>query len=184
MNIKRSLLVATAASAIGTASIVGLASAADGASTNGTTLVDRVAQHFNLSKDEVQKVFNEDHSARQAERETQYEARLTQAVKDGKLTEDQKTKILTKHKELVQQMESKRSQMEADRQAMAGKTEAERQALRQQHKTEMDTRRQAISDWEKANNIPSGYLFGGPGGHGGMMGGHGHGGPGGPGEAF
>ncbi|TAK89227.1 hypothetical protein EPO04_03990 [Patescibacteria group bacterium] len=173
MRVRKTMVAAGAATVIGLGSMVGVASAQT--STTGTSLVDKISQRFNVDKNEVQKVFDEDHTAREAEREQRYEQRLTQAVKDGKLTEDQKAKILAKHKELEAQMEQKRGSMKAERDAMDGKTEAERQQLMEQRKAEMDKLKSDIEAWEKANGIPTGYLMmGGPGG--GMRG---HGGPGG-----
>jgi exonuclease VII large subunit len=176
MRIKRSLLAGAAVSALSVASIAGIASAAADA-TSSTSLVDKVAQHFNLNKDEVQKVFDEDKSSHQAEMETRYEQRLTQAVTDGKLTADQKSKILAKHKELKAQMEAKHTNKQGERQSMDRKTDAEREALMTARKAEMNKQRAEIEQWEKDNNIPSGYLFGGGGG---MMIRHGGGGPGEP----
>ncbi len=175
MQIKKTALVAVAASAIGLLSIAGIASAA----SPSTSLVDKLAQKFNLDKTQVQKVFDEDRASHQAEHEASYEARLAQAVKDGKITEAQKTKILAKHKELQTEMEKNRAGMEAEHQSMETKTDAERKVAMEQHRTEMDAKRAEIEAWEKANNIPSGYLMGGPGG---MMHGGGHhgSGPGGP----
>lgn len=175
MQLKRTMVAAGAATVIGAASMAGIANAAQ--TSTSSSLVDKIAQRFNVDKNEVQKVFDEDRSSRQAAMEQRYEERLTQAVKDGKLTEDQKSKLLAKHKELKAAMESKRDSMKAERESMESKTEAERQAAMQQRKAEMDQQKADIEAWEKANNIPSGYLMmGGPGGRG-----HGFGGPGGQG---
>lgn len=166
MQLRSKLVAAGAATTIGLASFVGVASA----QTESTSLVDKLSQRFNIDKSEVQKVFDENKTQHQAERQQRSEAHLSQAVKDGKLTEEQKSKILAKQKELMSAMDSKRESMKSQRVAMANKTEAERQQLMEQHRTEMDKQRSEIENWEKQNNIPSGYLgLGGPGG------GHGHG---------
>lgn len=176
MQVRKTLVAAGAVTAIGAATMVGVAQAAT--TTSSDSLVDKISTRFNVDKSEVQKVFDEDRTARQAEMEQRYEARLTQAVKDGKLTEDQKTKLLAKHKELKAQMQKQHESRKAEREAMAGKTEAEREALMEQRKTEMDKQKSEIEAWEKANGIPTGYLGfgmhmkgGGPGGHGGPGGG-------------
>ena len=44
---------------------------------------------FNLSKDEVQKVVDEQHATMQAERETQVKADVAKLVTDGKITQAQ-----------------------------------------------------------------------------------------------
>lgn len=140
---------------------VGVALAQQG---SGTTLAERIASQFNLNKDDVQKVIDQDRSDHRAEREKQYEERLQKAVDEGKLTSEQRDKILAKHKELE-------TDREAQRDTMQGKTEQER---RDAMKTKLDE----LKQWEKDNNIPSGYLMphDGPGGHGKGRGmGHGRG---------
>lgn len=171
-RVKKSLAVAGVASGIALAGITGsgMVSAASDTSSTGSaangsggisSLVDKLASKFNLNKSEVQAVFDEDRSAREAERQQQVEERLTQAVTDGKITEEQKTKILAKLKEI-------KADMEANRDTMKDKTAEERKA-------EMDTKRTELETWANDNGIPVEYLrlgMGGPGGHGG---------PGGPG---
>lgn len=161
-----------AASILGVTVLTGAALAATESATGGTRLSEKVAQKFNLNKDEVQKVFDEDRSQREAERETRYEARLDQAIKDGKLTEEQKTKLIAKHKELKATRDAKRQQMESDRSSFEAKGESERQKIMEQRKTEIDAQRAEIESWEKANGIPTGYLMKGERGMG----------PGGPGS--
>lgn len=80
--------------------------------------------------------------------------RLAQAVKDGKLTQDQADKITAKLKEL-------KTQREAERDSMKDKTDEER-------KTAMEAKKTELEKWAKDNNIPLEYLrsLGGPGGHG------------------
>lgn len=166
MEFKKAIAVAAVVSMVGLASVAGLASA----QASNNSLVDKIAQKFNLDKSEVQKVFDEDRSAREAGREQRYEERLTRAVKDGKLTEDQKTKILAKHKEFEAQRNKLHDEMMAEKETVDSKTEAERENLREEHRAEMEKLRSDIEAWEKANSIPSGYLLGGGMGHG-----HGHG---------
>lgn len=73
--------------------------------------------------------------------EARYEERLNQAVKDGKLTEEQKTKILAKHKELMKEIEADREANKGKREDFQNKTEAERKALMEQRKAEMDKKK-------------------------------------------
>lgn len=155
MIIKKSLVIAGTVASIGLASITGLGLAsAQSSTTGGSTLVDKIAAKFNLNKADVQKVFDEDHAAHEAEMQQKQADRLAQAVKDGKLTQDQADKITAKLQEL-------QTQREANRTAMEGKTNAERKAA-------MDAERTALEQWAKDNNIPLEYLrgLGGPGGHG------------------
>lgn len=141
---------------VGVASIAGIGMASAAATTNGqSTLVDKLVAKFHLNKDDVQKVFDEDRASHQAEREQKMKARLDQAVKDSKITQDQEDKLIAKLKE----MESQRS---ANRDAMKDKTEEERKAA-------MDKERADFKQWLSDNKIPE-DLVPGPMGHGHRMG--------------
>lgn len=74
-------------------------------------LVDKIATKFGLEKDDVQAVVDEDRNEyeakmkesreeRQAEMEALFEESLNKEVADGKITQEQKTLILEKRKEL------------------------------------------------------------------------------------
>lgn len=175
MKIRKSILIASAATVVGL-SALGATALAQSNNTNHGSLIDKITQKFNLNKDEVQKVFDQDKTDRQAAMEASYEDRLAQAVKDGKLTEEQKSKILAKHKELMAQFEARREANKDKRDEFENMTEAERQKAIEARKAEMNKLKSDIEAWEKANNIPTGYLMMGPGGHGGHRG---HGGFGG-----
>jgi ATP/maltotriose-dependent transcriptional regulator MalT len=139
----------------------GLAQAAGSNDGTGQTLADRIASHFHLSKGDVQKVIQQDRQSHEAQRQQRLEQRLDTAVKQGKLTEAQKTLILNKLKEL-------QSQHEQAKQQPGGKTAAERQAY-------MKQQRQQLEQWAKDNNIPLQYLRppgGSRGPHGPPAGGH------------
>ncbi len=110
-----------------------------------TSLVDKLAQKFNLNKSDVQKVFDEDRTAHDAERQQHMDERLTQAVKDGKLTQAQADAIKSKMAEMKTYMDS-----------LKDKTEQERHDAM---KTKMDE----LKAWAAENNIPDGYM---PMGHG------------------
>lgn len=118
------------------------------------SLVQMIASKFGLKTADVQSVVDQHRQQMQAKHETNYEARLTQLVKDGKITEAQKQLILTKHKEL----ETKR---EENRNKMKDMTPEQRKAAMQAEKTEIET-------WAKQNNIDVKYLFGGDMGRWGM----------------
>jgi hypothetical protein len=157
LNIKKPLLVLGAVTSIGLAGMTGLgvASAASG-SSSGDTIIDKIASKFNLNKDDVRAVFDEERSEREAEHQQKVEERLSKAVKEGKLTESQKVKIIAKLAEL-------KAEREADRDAMKGKTTEECRAIMQQ-------KREELRQWAKGNGISLTYLhfgFGGPHGHGG-----------------
>lgn len=160
---KKSLLVVGSVTSIGLASAVGIgvaSAATDTANHNSSSLVDRLASKFDLKKSDVQAVFDQDRSEREAQRQAQLEKELTQAVTDGKLTSAQKDTILAKQKEV-------KAAMQADRDSMKDKTAAERKAA-------MDQKRTDLENWAKENNIPTEYLRyvmgGGHGPHGNNMG--------------
>ena len=117
--------------------------AAQSQTTGQTSLVDKIASRFNLNKDDVKKVFDEDRTAHEAEREVAMKTRLDQAVKDGKLTQTQEDKLIAKHKEL-----------ETFRLSIKDKTEEERH-------TAMKTKMDEFKQWAKDNSIP--YEFARPG---------------------
>lgn len=120
--------------------------------SNSNSLVDKLSSKFNLNKSEVQKVFDEEHTARAAEHKQKLEERLTQAVKNGKITEDQKGKILAKFDE-----------EKTFRDSLKDKSEDERKAAMKQHRLDMQ-------QWAADNDIDLRMIHLGPhgGGHPGM----------------
>jgi hypothetical protein len=126
------------------------ADAASG-STNSSSIVEKIASKFNLSKDEVATVFKEDRAARQAERETNQAERLATAVSDGSLTQAQADYITTVRAEIKMLIESASSGSDND-------------TTREQIKTKMD----ALRTWANDNNVDKKYLGGGH--HGGPKG--------------
>ncbi len=145
MVTKKSLLVAGVVSTIGlAASTAGMVSAATSSSASPHDgLVGKIAERFNLDKTEVSKVFEEDRAAHEAEHKVKMEERLSQAVTDGKLTEDQKTKILAKMEELKNNRPT--------REEMQSKTP-------EQMHTEMEQKRTEIEQWAKDNDIPEEFV--------------------------
>lgn len=160
---RKQLAVLGIVTAVGTTGVIGAGVANAATNTDSSTdpmssLVSKIASKFNLNKDEVQRLFDEQRSARQTEREQEVKDELAQLVKDGKLTQDQADKLTAKRTELKKEREAVRT---------SGSTET-RDAM----KTEMDTRRTQLETWAKENGIDTTYLrfvFGGS---------HGRGGPG------
>ncbi len=114
---------------------------------SGSSLVQMLAQKFNLNPSDVQAVFDQNRADRQAQMQEKFKANLDQAIKDGKLTTDQENLILAKHKELQDNRAA-----EAD--SSKNMTPMERQAARQKE-------RQDLADWAKTNDIDTQYFFGG-----------------------
>lgn len=143
---------------------MGLASAATATSTNPQqSIIDKLVSKFNLNKEEVQKVFDQDRAEHQAAREAEVKTKLDSLVKEGKLTQAQEDKLIAKAKEM-------QSQREANRESFKDKTEAERKAAFEKERT-------AFTTWLSDNGIAEEYgrlIMGGPGGRGGPDG------PGGP----
>jgi ABC-type glycerol-3-phosphate transport system substrate-binding protein len=117
---------------------------AQNTSSGQQTIVQKLAQRFNLSESDVQAVFDEDRAAHHAQMQAQFEAKLSADVQAGKLTEEQKQKIIAKMNELHQQ----RQKSTMDFKSM---TPAEHQAQHQKVKTELE-------QWAKDNGIDPQYL--------------------------
>ncbi len=158
---KKKLLIAATVATIGLSSIgVGAVSAATDTSSNGrASVVDKLVAKFGLNKSDVQAVFDENRTEREAERLTNLQEKLATAVKDGTLTQKQSDAIVAKYKEL-------QSAREANRDKFEDMTSDERKAA-------MEAERTAFEKWKTDNNIPDVYVrFIRFGGHG-----HGLGGP-------
>lgn len=135
---------------IGAASIsaTGIASAATN-SSRGNSLVEKIATRFNLNKEDVQKVFDEERESHKKEHESKINDRLDLAVKDGKLTQEQADKLKAK----LEQLQTER--------------ENNRQKGSKPDKTEMKQKMDDLKKWLKDNNIPEEYgmPMGGDRGH-------------------
>ncbi len=97
------------------------------------SVVQKLADQFDLNKDEVEDVFEQHRKERREMREERRMERLDDAVKNGKITEEQKALILEKRKELQKEAVEKRGEF-------------------RKHREEM-------RKWAKDNNIDL-YLFG------------------------
>lgn len=157
MNIGKPLLATAAIAAI---SIGGYATSAyalsDSSSTEGTSIVDKIAAKFNLNKDEVQAVFTADRAEHMAERKANQAEQLAIAVTNGDLTQAQSDYITN----ALAEIETLRGN------SAPGDVN---DTVHEQIKTKMDT----LRDWAEKNNIDSKYI--GHGGHHGGFGGMGRG---------
>lgn len=154
--------------AIGIASTVGLAGVAGVGMANAATertnpqdgLISAIASKFSLKKDDIQKVFDEQRTAHEKERETKINEELAQLIKDGKLTQAQ-----------VDALKAKRSELQKEREASRDEV---KDKTRDEVKAKMDAKRTELENWASSQGIDNTYLryiFGG---------GHGMGGPGDP----
>lgn len=133
----------------------GFVSAQD--TTGPNSLVAAIAAKFNLNQTDVQAVFDEERTKHEEEMKTQTEAKLTQAVTDGKITEAQKQAIIAKMTEMHNNRPNKDD--------FKNLTQEQRKAQMDQKKTEMDS-------WLSQNGLTQETfreLMGGPKGHGGRM---------------
>jgi polyhydroxyalkanoate synthesis regulator phasin len=145
--VKKSLLVGGVLGTVGLSSLVGIGAVSAASSNNGRSdLVDKIASTFSLNKDDVQKVFDEERTAHQAERKAKVSARLQKLVDKGTITAEQKTAIEAK-------LEEMRAKREAEHGTMKDLTPAERKAKRKQNKAEMEA-------WAKQEGIDLAKLKG------------------------
>ena len=158
---------AVAAVGLGSLGSVGIANAATKTNTNPQqSLIEKLATTFKLNKDDVKKVFDEEHASRQAEHTADMKTKLDAAVKAGTINQDQEDKIIAKAAEL-------QKTRQADMDAFKDKTPAERKAA-------MEAKRAEIDKWISDNGIPTEFarfvMGDGPGSHRGHRGTEGKGG--------
>ena len=110
------------------------------------TFAQKLAQKLGIEESKVKTALTELHSERQAEIKKKVEERLNQLVTEGKLTREQKDKILAKQKELSEKRE-------ANKEALKNKTTEERKEL-------MEKEREELKTWAKENGIDLQYLMG------------------------
>lgn len=155
---KKSLIVAAAITTLGVGgamSLNGVVNAATDTTSSDpmSSLVQKIADKFNLNKSDVQAIFDQQRDEMETQREQAFKDRLAQAVKDGKLTQDQADKITAKAAEL-------KANRDANRNKFKSMTEEERHAA-------MKSERDALDQWVNDNDIPTEYLHFGMRGHGG-----------------
>lgn len=114
--------------------------------SNGGSIVDKIATTFNLNKDEVQKVFDEEREARKAQHEAKRAERLQGLVDDGTITAEQKTAIEAKLEELS-------TKREENREALRDMSEDER-------RVKMDEERESLEAWAKEQGLDLSKLRG------------------------
>jgi hypothetical protein len=129
----------------GVASTGALHAMAQNNTTGSQTLAQKIALKFGLNQSDVQAVFDQNRADHQATMQQRFEDRLTQAVSDGKLTDDQKTEILDKMKELESQRQSDWSQL--------------KDMTPGQRRTAMESKRTDLENWAKDNGIDPQYLM-------------------------
>ncbi len=109
-------------------------------------LVQMIADKFGLNKADVQSVFDQFHTQKQNQMETNFENRLSLDVTNGKITEAQRQAIIAKFKELQQ--------------ARLTDQENWKNLTPDQRKTKMNEQRTALETWATQNGISTTYLQG------------------------
>ena len=143
---KKSLLIpALALTMVGTVLFATQTFAQDTNSPHAT-LVQHIAEKFNLNKDDVQKVFDEERANRESAQQTKFASRLDQYAKDGKITDAQKKLILDK-------MSSMNANRAEEVEKLKSMTPDQRNATIKAQKDELKT-------WAKNNGIDLKSLLG------------------------
>lgn len=73
-------------------------------------IVQRLAERFSLNVEDVKEVFEEERAEHHTKMLKTFEDRLSNAVSEGKITEEQKQLILDKHEEMQAKMQDLKSQ--------------------------------------------------------------------------
>ncbi|MBX4190765.1 hypothetical protein KW794_01625 [Candidatus Saccharibacteria bacterium] len=112
MKYSRKMIIAAAAvGAIGAAGIGASAMAANNsASSNYPPIVQKIASTFGLDPAKVNDIFKQQRQENTQERQAKLKSTLDQAVKDGKLTQDQADKLVAELKTLHDQNKADRRQ--------------------------------------------------------------------------
>lgn len=121
---------------VGSAGLAGIGATAMAATSSNSggypSIVQRIASTFGLDPAKVNAVFQQQHQDNQAARQAKLKTTLDQAVKDGKLTQDQEDK-------LIAEINTLHSQLKAD-------TKADRRQDRRDLRAQLER-------WAKDNGI-------------------------------
>ena len=100
-NIKKSLIVPVAVVTMAGGVIFANSQvSARGLLDNHASLVQKLAEKFNLNEEEVQTVFAEIHDEHRVEMQTKFKEKLSEAVVNDELTEEQRQAIFNKYEEM------------------------------------------------------------------------------------
>ncbi len=155
LKMKKSKKVILPALLLGTIAITGVgvsSASADETENPRTSIIQRIAEKFNLNEDEVKTVFEEHKAERQEEMKQKHEEHLNKLVSEGKLTEDQKNALIAKREEM-------REKYGKGTDEWKNKTPEEKREMMEQHREEMEK-------WAEENGIdlkdlrPEGKRFG------------------------
>ena len=114
-------------------------------------IIQKLVSRFNLNEADVKAVFDEQHAEMEQQMQAKMEADLTQAVTDGKLTEDQKQKIIAKRAELRASHEDKFVTFKEGEEP----TQEQISAMKAEHEQELAD----LKQWAQDNDVPFEYLM-------------------------
>ena len=148
--LKKGIVTATAATtmASGLLGTAAFAQEVDAPEVQRVSIMERLAERFNLNLDEVKTFFKEikqkRHENKRERRGEKIEERLRTAVANGNLTEEQAQRIIAKMQEL-------KSEKEGLRDTLKDMTPEERREYMQAHKDRIQT-------WAQENDIDAKWL--------------------------
>lgn len=145
ITIKKGFIAAAAVAALGTGTM-GISPAFASENQNAHTLgmeglVQALADAFNVSTNEVREVLEAHREKMQTNREEHQAERLTQAVIDGKLTQEQANAISEHREEMKTLLESLEN------------------ATPEERKEALNAQRKENRAWARENNIPREFLI-------------------------
>lgn len=110
MKYSKTLIAASAIT--GAIGIAGISSTALAATSDDdySPIVKKIADKFNLKDADVQQVFKDEKTLHQQKHQQGLEDKLDQAVKDGKLTEEQKNQLIAKLESLKSEFKPEKNQ--------------------------------------------------------------------------
>lgn len=139
MKYSKNLLAAALVTTIAAGSVAGIgaASAHNSSGNRNDDLISKLAQKFGVEEGEVKAVFDEQHEAREAERDAKRTEHLQSLVDNGTLTAEQKTALEAKFEEMHVSREALRSQ----------------DLSREEKRAKMQENRAALKAWAKEQGI-------------------------------
>lgn len=142
--LKSKLLIPVLAVTVGSTALFGVNQIyAQDSNNPNSSLVQKIAQKFNLDQSQVQAVFDEHKSEHHAVMKQKMSDRLTQLVSEGKITDAQKQAIIAKMSELKGNFNPE---------AFKDLTPEQRRQKMEEHRTEME-------NWAKSQGIDPQYLM-------------------------
>lgn len=183
MKVNKKLILSGVITTVAAGSLLGVNAASATTSSDGSSIVDKLVTKFNLNRDDVQAVFDEQHDELEAERKQEMSDSLQDKVDSGDITAEQKTLIENKFAEQKSARENERTELEKwasdndidlkylmgghgpqstdtndlEKAVSDGKISEAQKTLIEQKRSELDTKRKADHDaleqWASDNGI-------------------------------